>query len=127
MFMLFAAITLNAQHKLSIVVEGIEEPTGHVIVGLYDKENFMKSPLNGQMAAVTAETVTIVLENVPPGEYAVSLFQDENDNGKLDTGLFGIPTEKYGFSRNAKGKYGPPSYEDCQFVLDGDMEIFIML
>jgi uncharacterized protein (DUF2141 family) len=76
---------------------------------------------------VESETVTVTLENVPSGEYAVSLFHDENGNKKLDKGLFGIPTEKYGVSNNAKGKYGPPSYDDCKFVIKEDMEIKITL
>jgi uncharacterized protein (DUF2141 family) len=125
--MLLVASTLSAQNKLTIVVEGIENVRGHLMVGLYDKENFRKQPIHGQIVKVEAETVTVVLEDIPPGEYAVSLYHDENDNGKLDTGLFGIPTEKYGFSNNAKGQYGPPSYEDCKFRVDGDSEINIQV
>ncbi|GHT50489.1 hypothetical protein FACS189440_18000 [Bacteroidia bacterium] len=123
--MMLAASALSAQNKLTIVVSGIEEVEGHLIVGLYDKENFQKKPINGQYVKVDKETMTIVLEDILPGEYAVSLFQDENDNQKLDTGFLGIPTEKYGFSNNAKGQFGPPSYEDCKFIVDGDTVIYI--
>jgi uncharacterized protein (DUF2141 family) len=38
------------------------------------------------------------------------VFHDENDNGVLDKGAFGIPTEGYGFSNNAKGFFGAPSW-----------------
>ncbi|MDR2804024.1 MAG: DUF2141 domain-containing protein [Dysgonamonadaceae bacterium] len=127
MLMLLVAGTLSAQNRLTLIVEGIEEPSGQLMVGLYDKESFMKKPVAVQMVKVNAETVVVVFENVPSGEYALSLFQDENSNGKLDAGLFGIPTEKYGFSNNAKGKYGPPSYEACRFTVDGDLEINILL
>jgi uncharacterized protein (DUF2141 family) len=37
------------------------------------------------------------------GEYAISLYHDVNGNNKLDTGLYGIPVEGYGFSNHAKG------------------------
>jgi uncharacterized protein (DUF2141 family) len=43
----------------------------------------------------------------------------------MDTKLFGIPKEPYGFSNNAKGFMGPPSFEDAKFVLDHDKTIFI--
>jgi uncharacterized protein (DUF2141 family) len=68
-----------------------------------------------------------VLDNIAPGKYAVSLFLDENSNGKLDTGAFGIPTEKTGFSNNAQGTYGPPKFDDCQFTVDDDTVIYITL
>ncbi|GHV56907.1 hypothetical protein FACS1894182_04480 [Bacteroidia bacterium] len=127
LLMLLVAGTLSAQNKLTLVVDGIENVKGHLMVALYDKDNFRKKPVSAQLVKVEAETVVVVFENIPAGEYAVSLFQDENDNGKLDTGLFGIPTEKYGFSNNAKGQYGPPSYNDCRFIIEEDTEIVITL
>ena len=49
--------------------------------------------------------------DVLPGKYAIAFFQDENGNGKLDTKRFGVPSEPFGFSRDAMGKLGPPSFE----------------
>ena len=126
--MLLATCALSAQNKLTIVVDGIENLKGHLVVGVYDEENFMKSsPKYGQIVKVESETITIELENVMPGEYAISLYHDENDNKKLDTGAFGIPKEKYGFSNNARGKMGPPKYDDCKFIAEGNMVIYITL
>ena len=31
--------------------------------------------------------------------------------------MFGIPSEDYGFSNNAKGTFGPPKYDDAKFNL----------
>jgi uncharacterized protein (DUF2141 family) len=42
-----------------------------------------------------------------------------NSNNKLDTYFFGLPKEKYGFSRNAKGFIGPPSFKKAKFTLKG--------
>lgn len=50
---------------------------------------------------------------LPPGRYAVAAFQDLNANGKLDTNLAGVPTEPFGFSRNARGAMGPPDFADA--------------
>lgn len=56
---------------------------------------------------------------IPAGTYAVACFHDENKNGKLDTGLFGIPTEGTVASNNAKGFMGPPSFKDAKFSFAG--------
>jgi uncharacterized protein (DUF2141 family) len=52
---------------------------------------------------------------IPSGTYAVACFHDENKNGKLDTGLFGVPSEGTVASNNAKGFMGPPSFNDAKF------------
>jgi uncharacterized protein (DUF2141 family) len=52
---------------------------------------------------------------VPNGEYAIALFQDLNGNQKLDTNLFGKPTEPYAFSNNQKPVFMEPSFEKCKF------------
>lgn len=42
-------------------------------------------------------------------------YHDANRNGQLDKGAFGIPTEAYGFSCNARGRLGPPGFEAASF------------
>lgn len=61
---------------------------------------------------------TVVLSGLPYGEYAVSAYHDRNGNGRLDTGLFGIPKEPIGTSNDAKIRFGPPKYEDAVFTVD---------
>ena len=55
------------------------------------------------------------------------LYQDENGNGKLDTGAFGIPVEKFGFSNDAEGVMGPPSYEKCSITFSEDTTLVVHL
>ena len=72
--------------------------------------------------------MVFTFEGLESGMYAVSLFHDENDNGKLDANFMGIPREPYAFSNNAKGFFGPPTFQDCQFeVVQGTKEIVISL
>ena len=49
------------------------------------------------------------------GTYAISVFHDENSNGKLDTNFMGIPREGVGASNNAKGHFGPPKFDAAAF------------
>jgi uncharacterized protein (DUF2141 family) len=124
LLMLLAASTLSAQNKLTVVIDGIENVKGHIMIGISGSN---EKQVSGKMEKIEGETVTIVFENLAPGEYAVSAYQDENDNGKLDTGLYGIPTEKYGFSNNVRGKMGPPAFKERLFKVEEDMVINITL
>jgi uncharacterized protein (DUF2141 family) len=74
---------------------------------------------------VSDEAATCVFPNVAAGDYAIELFHDENGNGKLDTGLFGIPSEGFGASNDAPEKFGPPKYADARFAVTGDQTLTI--
>ena len=76
----------------------------------------------------TSKPATWNIPGMPPGTYTMAIFHDENENGKLDRHAFGYPTETYGFSNNARGKLGPPSYVDvCFEFADEDLEMQIQL
>lgn len=62
---------------------------------------------------------TCAFDPIPAGTYAVACFHDENKNGKLDTGLFGIPTEGTVASNHAKGFMGPPTFDKAKFLFSG--------
>ncbi len=57
----------------------------------------------------------------------IGIFVDKNYNNKMDRNLFGVPKEQFGFSNNAKGKFGPPSFEDASFTVSSDMNLEINL
>ena len=127
--MMLAASVVSAQNKLTVVVDGIENSKGTILVAVYDSTYVMEHPLYYGMAKVEkdAEEVKVVIENVASGKYAAAVIHDENGNYKLDTGAYGIPVEQYGFSNNAEVKMGPPSFEDCMFTVEEDTEINITL
>lgn len=119
--------TLGAQNKLTVVVDGIENPKGQLLAGLYDEASFLKQPLKSAMVKISEETVTLVFENVPEGVYAVSVFQDEDGDYRLKAGAYGKPVEKYGVSNNARNEMGAPAYADCKFRVEEDSVIYITL
>lgn len=84
-----------------------------------EKDGFRKG-------SVKAEDKKFIIENLPAGEYALTVIHDEDDDGKLDTFL-GIPAEGFAFSNNPKVFFGPPSYEKTKFKLDGDDKITLKL
>ena len=80
----------------------------------------------GTIEYVEPGTVTYRYE-VVPGTYAVGIFHDANLNNLLDNYFFGVPREQYGFSNNARGFMGPPSFNDAAFAVEGKTEISITL
>lgn len=109
-----------AAADLTVVVTGLKNDEGSVRVGLFhDPKSFPKSFAVGQAIEAKAGSVRVTFENLSPGNYAVSAYQDINSNKKLDTNFVGKPTEPNGFSRDARGAFGPPSFEDAQIVLAG--------
>jgi len=61
--------------------------------------------------------VVIVFENLPYGNYAVSVLHDENSNGKMEKNFFGIPKEGFAFSNNYAPKIKAPSFTDAMISL----------
>ncbi len=123
---LSATTSLFAQSKVEITVKNLQEIKGTVRMAVYSGEgSFMKNSLTSKEVKVTAREVTIIFENVKPGEYAISTYHDIDDNKELNTGFMGIPKEPYGFSNDARGAFGPPSYKEAKFKVEGNSKISI--
>lgn len=67
--------------------------------------------------AIDGPQARCVFTKVPAGTYAVTVLHDENTNGKLDTNLFGAPTEGYGASNNHTHAMSAPSWDESKFVV----------
>ena len=90
---------------LRVKVTGITAPKGTISMLVVDSDaawNGKGKPVTGRHAKVTADTLEVAFADLAPGKYAIRLMHDENDNGKLDTNLIGMPTEGYGFSNNPR-------------------------
>ena len=107
--------------RVDVRVSGIPSVEGQLFVELYDRPRYFHYEwvLLEKIVPVTGGAMTVTLEHVPKGRYIVAASHDANSNHELDTGLFGIPQEAYGFSRDARGTFGPPDFEDGAFDFDG--------
>lgn len=113
---------------LKIKVASFENIKGVLRVCVTDqKDNFLKSCAFSKTVVVEDETVSLKIENIEKGSYAVSVYHDENNNDILETtGLFGIPLESYGFSNNPSMTFGP-SFKKSVFKMASDKDISIKL
>jgi uncharacterized protein (DUF2141 family) len=111
---------------LTVIVENITVAKGRVHVGIYkDAATFPKKKyaFAGKEVRVSAVgSVEVMIADLAPGRYAVAVFHDTNDNGKLDTNVFGVPIEPYGFSNKAIAKWGNPKFESAAFPVRSSRE-----
>jgi uncharacterized protein (DUF2141 family) len=103
---------------LTIRVDDVAKAEGQVMVALYDSAgSFLKRSVQAGAAPAAAGSTTVVIKDLPPGEYGIALYHDANGNGKMDRNAMGIPSEAYAFSNNALGMMGPPSFDQAKFAV----------
>jgi uncharacterized protein (DUF2141 family) len=108
----------NAQSSLEIHVNNIKNKKGSIQFALFSTEaDYLKKPVEKKVIKATGDDMTVVFENLQPGEYALSIIHDENENGKLDSNAFGIPKEGFAFGNNALGSFGPASFEKAKITI----------
>lgn len=115
---LMSALTNVQAADLNVEISGLTEAKGEVLVSLFNQsEGWLRKGL--AVSKVTAEvgSVKVTFTGLPEGDYALSVFQDLNSNKKLDANAVGMPIEPYGFSNDAPGNFGPPSFEQAKVKL----------
>lgn len=112
---------------LRVALSGGPTTPATAYVALFESAETMAAnkPLASQTLPMRDGTAQLVFIGLPPGRYAIKSFIDENGNGKLDTNLVGLPTERYGFSNDATGRMGPPDFDAAAVPLDADRSIVI--
>lgn len=116
---------------MALVVNGVANAKGLVMIAVYGgADTFRKD--GSEIAAIRLKSrkggVKVTLNDIPAGTYAVAVYHDENADQKLDANMLGIPSEGYGFSNDARGVMGPPSFEDAAVTLrDGAATVTIEL
>ncbi|PHR42618.1 MAG: hypothetical protein COA32_17275 [Fluviicola sp.] len=107
--------------NLYLEVKGIEKIQGNIMVAVYsNSENFPKTEKSFKNYSfnVDAKVMTLKLDGLHEGKpCAIAVYHDENGNQKLDENMFGMPTEKYGFSNNARETFSAPSFESAKVVV----------
>jgi uncharacterized protein (DUF2141 family) len=109
--------------SLIVEIEGLRNVEGAINLSLFrTSEGFPDDTASvfrsGTLALADNPNPVFRFEGLGYGNYAVTILHDENDNGSMDTGFLGVPTEGFGFSNNPRIGFGPPSFESCRFRFD---------
>ena len=113
---------------VKLELSGLQDAAGNVYVSVYDSDDSWlgdDTVLTQKVViadALQGEVVVTELQ-LAPGEYAISVFYDSNDNGELDTNFIGIPKEPVALSNNARPSFGPPKYKDAVFTVGDELVV----
>jgi uncharacterized protein (DUF2141 family) len=109
---------------LSVQVTGARNAKGRIALALFQSDagfpGDSSKAVRTKQVEIDAQTLSarFVLQGIPYGIYAVSVFHDENMNGKLDKNFVGAPKEGYGASNNPRKRMGPPPFSEAKFSLN---------
>ena len=106
---------------ISIKISGFENDKGDCWFALDNSETVYESKDSvfiGKILPIINRGVSLKIDSLEYGYYAIKVFHDENCNGKLDKNFLGIPTEDYGYSNNVIGWFGPPKWEKARFLFN---------
>ncbi|MDQ7917408.1 DUF2141 domain-containing protein [Mesonia sp. MT50] len=120
----------NPSPELFIEIHGIEKDVGFIEMGLYNKqEGFLEEgeALKTYRIPVKNKKASIKIPDLLKGNYAISLYHDENGDTKCNRNFIGVPKEPYGFSTNFKPKFSAPSFKDCEFSFQESLHLDINL
>ncbi len=133
--LLFAALlahpigALAESGQLLVEVVGMRDSAGTIRASLYNEpDSFRKEERAFLRVAQPAKagSATLIFRDVPPGRYAIMVYHDDNDDGKLNLRFGMFPTEGYALSNNPK-VVGPPRFSDSAFDFTGSQSAPIPL
>ncbi|MEY4604102.1 MAG: hypothetical protein RIT43_1394 [Bacteroidota bacterium] len=116
--------------SLTVNVSGFSDNVGKSYIALYRPKDVwpeINKQFIGKVVAINGKTSTVKFDNLECGTYAVAVFHDRNNNGKLDKNMLGIPVERYGFSNNARETFSAPSFGSASVELQKDRAIAIFV
>lgn len=118
-----AQAQLAQENLVHVEISGLRSDRGQVRCALFSSA--IDFPKRAEKAVAQAKSdisqgrAVCEFPGIAFGTYAVSVFHDENSNGKMDTNFMGIPREGVGASNNAKGHFGPPKFDAAAFKFSG--------
>jgi uncharacterized protein (DUF2141 family) len=111
-----------ATNVIHVEINGLRNDKGQLVCSLYSSADGFPKDAQKAIARTSAAIkdkrgVCEFMGIAPNATYAISVFHDENSNGKLDTNFMGIPREGVGASNGARGHFGPPKFDAAAFSL----------
>lgn len=112
---------IASESQITATIAGLKNQDGRLCLTLFAQESGFPSSAEAAIAAQCVQAnqadVGITFANLRPGNYAIAVFHDANDDGKLNTGFLGIPKEGFGFSRNPRIATRAPRFQEAAFSL----------
>lgn len=115
-------LNANAQttkYELKIRITNIEINKGKLNVAIFNNpKDWLEKPFAAQSVPASKNELEFTF-SLPEGNFAISVYQDVNNNGKLDHGFIPIPKEPVGFGNNYK-PFAKPDYNQATIIFKKD-------
>ncbi|WP_052172345.1 DUF2141 domain-containing protein [Psychroserpens jangbogonensis] len=111
--------TTATKNNIKIVLDGVRSTEGKIVVAVFkDQEDFKsRKPVKRiEFNKINLDENQIVM-SLETGIYGISVFDDENDNNKMDYNFLGIPKEGFGFSNYYHTGLSKPHFDDFKFEI----------
>lgn len=115
---LVGAPALAFAGPVNLSITGIRSAEGVIRCGLFASAAGFREPgkeIGEAVGKISGGRASCVFKAVPDGTYAVAVFHAEQNERKMDIGLFGKPKQGVGFSGNPSITFGPPKFEAASF------------
>ncbi len=117
---LFAALMSNralyarSGNSIEVEIQGIRSSKGKIFFQLFDRD---QKVLEEIVWDIQNGKSVLKFTGLSRGDYAFRYFHDENNNGRLDKNILGVPREGFGFSNDPPIVFGEPSFDKWLFQL----------
>ena len=121
-----ASAPAAAAGELLVRVSGIASAAGEIGCSLFPAgAGFPMDHRTARQVWTPADTqgVSCRFADVGEGRWAVAVSHDLNGNRKVDTNLFGLPTEAWGVSNNARPALRAPRFDEAAFKVTADQPV----
>ena len=112
--------SVESKGNLTVTVTGIKASKGQIVFMLFNRADGFPKEVDKAFKKAYVKTfdntATATFPQLPFGEYAVSVFHDQNMDGEIKTNFMGMPKEPVGASNLTK--MGKPSFKKCVFKIN---------
>lgn len=120
--LILVTLTSPILGEIRVKIQNVPETTGWFMIAVFPEDGYLNREKAVAKKRVPAREGAIILfENLRPGKYAISLFQDKNGNGILDKSYIGYPQEPIGFSRVSQIGTSAPPFSMTSFDYTGKL------
>ena len=128
LLVLFIAGPALGASSVAVTVNRVRPGKGLVRIALVNKVQFhkrqkLKKPLQRGVVKPTDDSIRYQFKDVAPGEYAIQVLQDFDEDGNMTNNWLGLPREPWGMSNNPPVRFSPPKWERAKFTVTDSLEV----
>jgi uncharacterized protein (DUF2141 family) len=114
----FSSLAQTESGEIKLIINDTKTDSGIIRILIFNQaEGFpeeSKKALKALSIPVKNSSAQTTISGLPSGNYAISVFHDEDEDGVFKKNSFGLPKNSYGFSNNPSLFFGPPSFSKCK-------------